>query len=99
MTHSPRVIAATFVILAGVLGPADAFAVDQSIIRHSGFSETRIPQVKGRVPIRKSDNLEKGAAAKSLNKSDSSGGTQNETVSCGPENAQSDICRKAIQHR
>lgn len=98
MTHSHRVIAATFVMLAGVLGSADAFAVDQPIIRHSGFSETRIPQVKGRVPIRKSNNLEKGTA-KSLNKSDSSGSTQNETVSCGPENAQSDICRKAIQHR
>ncbi len=99
MAHSNKAIAATVLILAGVLGSADAFAADRPIIRRSGFSETRIPQVTGRVPIRKNGNPEKGTTAKALTKSNSSGGTQNETVSCGPENAQSDICRKAIQHR
>ncbi|MFJ6324274.1 MULTISPECIES: hypothetical protein [unclassified Rhizobium] len=99
MRHTDQIIAALFGLLAGTLGSADAFAVDQSVLRHSGFSETRIPQVNGNVPIRKNSNLEKANAAKTLTKQNSSDTTQNGTVSCGPENAQSDICRKMIQHR
>lgn len=87
MINSNKVIVATTIMLvAGALGPAHAFAKDQSIIRRPGFSETRIPQVNGRVPIRKSGNLEKGTAAA---KSGQSG-----TATCGPDNAQSEFCRK-----
>ncbi len=99
MRHTDQITATLFILLAGTLGSANAFAVDQSVIRRSGFSETRIPQVNGNVPIRKNSNLEKANAAKTLTKQNSNDATQNRTVSCGPENAQSDICRKMIQHR
>ncbi|WP_168879066.1 hypothetical protein [Rhizobium sp. P28RR-XV] len=90
MINSNKVIAATTIMLvAGALGPTHAFAKDQSIIRRPGFSETRIPQVNGRVPIRKSGNLEKGTAAKAAAKPGQSG-----TATCGPDNAQSEFCRK-----
>lgn len=100
MAYSKKVIAVTLItLIAGAVSSTEALATHKPVVRRPGFSETRIPQVQGRVPIRKNSDLEKGATAKGQIKANSSGNGQNETVSCGPENAQSDICRKAIQHR
>jgi len=95
MVNSNKVIRATAItLIAGALGPANVFAADQPVIRRPGFSETRIPQVNGRVPIRKSGNLEKGTAAKTATKPGQSGNAQGGTATCGPDNAQSEFCRK-----
>ncbi|MBB6486268.1 hypothetical protein [Rhizobium lusitanum] len=99
MRHADQTIIVLVALLAGTLAATEALAVDQQVIRHSGFSETRIPQVNGNVPIRKNSSLDKATAAKTLAKQNSGDNAQNGTVSCGPENAQSDICRKMIQHR
>ncbi|AYG69921.1 MULTISPECIES: hypothetical protein [unclassified Rhizobium] len=95
MVNPNKVIAATAIMLvAGALGSMNAFATDQSIIRRSGFSETRIPQVNGRVPIKKSGTLEKGTTAKTAAKPGQSGNAQGGAATCGPDNAQSEFCRK-----
>jgi hypothetical protein len=94
MMHPNKVIAITIaMLLAGTFG-TDAFADSKPIIRRSGFSETQIPQVKGRVPIKKNGPLAKGAAAKTPTKPNVNGNTQNGSATCGPENAQSEFCRK-----
>ncbi|MFK0165001.1 hypothetical protein [Rhizobium sp. NPDC090279] len=95
MMNPNKIIAVTvIVLLADTLGSADAIADSQPIIRRSGFSETQIPQVKGRVPVRKNANLEKGPGAKTPAKPNPSASTQNGAATCGPDNAQSEICRK-----
>lgn len=99
MAHRNQILTVILVTLATTLVSVEAFAIDQPAIRRAGFSETTIPQVKGRLPIGRKDNLGKAPTAKSLPKANASDSTQNRAVSCGPENAQSDICRKMIQHR
>jgi len=95
MMNPNKIIAATTILLlAGVLGSTAAVADGQPIIRRSGFSETQIPQVKGRVPVRKNGNLEKGPGAKTASKPNPSANTQSGAATCGPDNAQSEICRK-----
>ncbi|MGY5800148.1 hypothetical protein ACXHMN_02330 [Rhizobium sp. LEGMi12c] len=95
MMHPNKIIAVTIILLlAGTLGAADVLASSQPIIRRSGFSETQIPQVKGRIPVRKNGALEKGPAAKATAKPNPSASTQNGAATCGPDNAQSEICRK-----
>ena len=95
MMHPSKIIAVTTILLlAGTLGSADVLASSQPIIRRSGFSETQIPQVKGRILPRTNGNLEKGPAAKAPVKPNPNAGTQNGAATCGPDNAQSEICRK-----
>ncbi|NTJ63380.1 hypothetical protein G6M50_09260 [Agrobacterium rhizogenes] len=95
MMHPKKIIAVTTILLlAGTLGSADVLASSQPIIRRAGFSETQIPQVKGRIPVRKNGNLEKGPTAKAPAKPNSNASNQNGAVTCGPDNAQSEICRK-----
>jgi hypothetical protein len=95
MMHPNKIIAVTIILLlAGTLGAADVLASSQPIIRRPGFSETQIPQVKGRIPVRKNGTLEKGPATKATAKPNPSANTQNGAATCGPDNAQSEICRK-----
>ncbi|MBN8891310.1 MULTISPECIES: hypothetical protein [unclassified Rhizobium] len=95
MMHPNTITAVTAITLfAGTFGSADALADSQPIIQRSGFSETQIPQVKGRVPVRKNGNLEKGPGSKTAAKPNPNANAQNGAATCGPDNAQSEFCRK-----
>ena len=58
----------------------------------AGFSEVRIPQITGTVPGTKTPEASSQAMQQ---KADQQPAAPNKVITCGPENAQSEMCREA----